>query len=375
MTKKKDDSNLLDFFMEDAIFFSFWAFSNPSFYPREKYFGISEITPFHTWEYGRVFDFLVQRMKMADIPFPTIGYFSDTPSEELKPLHNEKMQGKDPVKKEAAVKFLNNDFGAKEVKALAPLVHKIYQWLYFMPKFSKSDVQKLVNQSDEYIQKFLNSELFVYDRNYLTFERQKQFFIGKIRNMAAFEKYGENFVISSVDDEGDGKDAGAKDGFLFIHTLYALQKLGYVTVLRLWCERDNVYNKHKYFANIVANNTLIDEVTNSFRKENPATIFEGYDEKHNLLKFAGKEVELSKKNKETDAVLLIKTLKKEPERYWFNDELFEDWGYQPEDETAKNKAYFAARKINEAVKMKTGIDDFIDHNTSKFRINPKYLKS
>lgn len=191
MNNKKKEDNELSFFMEDATFFSFWAFSNPAFYPREKYFGISEITPLHTWEYRRVFDFLVQRMKMADVPFPMIGYFSDTPDTELKPLHNEKTQGKDPSKKEAAIKFLSNDFSVKEIKTLAPIADKIYQWLYFMPKFSKSDIQKLAKQSDEYIQKFLNSELFVYDRNYLTFERQKQFFIGKIRNMAAFEKYGE----------------------------------------------------------------------------------------------------------------------------------------------------------------------------------------
>ena len=373
MTKKKDDSEI-SYFMEDAILFSLWAFSNPNFYPKE-YFDVGDISPFDRWQYERVFDFLIKRLEMVGVAVPEIDYYSDIDEGTLKPLSTENLKKQNVEIKKAARKFLNNNFSIKEIKILAPIFHEIYEIIYFQPKFSKEDVKKMLKQIDEYIEKFLNNELFVYDRNYLSFEKQKQFFVGKIRKMSALEKYGENFVISTSSfEKDDDEDADEEEAFLFVHTLYALQKLGYIGVLRLWCKRDTLRNKHLYFANIVANDILIDEVTNSFRKENPATTFEGYDEKHNLLKFAGKAIELSKKNKETDAVLLIKTLRKEPERYWFNDELLEDWGYQPHDETAKNKAYFAARKINEAVKMKTGIDDFIDHNTSKFRINPKYLK-
>lgn len=101
-------------------------------------------------------------------------------------------------------------------------------------------------------------------------------------------------------------------------------------------------------------------------------VFQNFE--NGTLYFAGKEITISKTNKETYQTQLLNTLLKEW-RYWFKDEIMEDWGYRDGDETSKNKAYFAARKINELVKMETGIDDFIDHNTDKFRINLKYMKS
>src|SRR3989344_8214873 len=158
-----------------------------------------------------------------------------------------------------------------------------------------------------------------------------------------------------------------KDLFLFVHTMFALEYEKYLEIESFSYGTTGIFDLY--------DRGFIFKIRLSGKKGvSGQMLFEGYDEKHNQLRFAGQGIELSKKNKETDAVLLIKTLKKEPERYWFNDELLGDWGYQPHDETTKNKAYFAARKINEAVKMKTGVDDFIDHNTSKFRINPKYLK-
>jgi len=43
-------------------------------------------------------------------------------------------------------------------------------------------------------------------------------------------------------------------------------------------------------------------------------------------------------------------------------------------ELPKNKVYFAGQKINNAVALKTQIEDFIECNTTKARINPKYRK-
>jgi hypothetical protein len=103
-------------------------------------------------------------------------------------------------------------------------------------------------------------------------------------------------------------------------------------------------------------------------------VYEGYNQQNMLLLFANKEIELSKKNNETDAVKLMKTLSKEPARYWYNDEIYEDWEALKQD-VSENKNYHAARKINELVKGVTGTEDFILYTMTKFRINPKYLKS
>ena len=130
-------------------------------------------------------------------------------------------------------------------------------------------------------------------------------------------------------------------------------------------------------ANLILEDTLIREINNKYKKDNPKNIFEKFDEKTGVLSFAGQKIELSKKGKETDAVLLMKTLLKAEDDNWkHNDEILEDWGYNDEDQkdTPKNKVYFAGQKINNSVALKTQIDDFIECNTSKARINPKYRK-
>ncbi len=104
-------------------------------------------------------------------------------------------------------------------------------------------------------------------------------------------------------------------------------------------------------------------------------VFEGYDEDRYILKFAGQDIEISKKSQETDACLLIKTLAKTKISDWkFKDEILSDWGYTDEDQEriSPNKVYYAGRKINDIVSKKTQIEDFIEISTSKARINPKY---
>lgn len=119
--------------------------------------------------------------------------------------------------------------------------------------------------------------------------------------------------------------------------------------------------------NILIEEVFIEEINSSYKKENPKNIFESFDKSRGILKFAGQEIELSKKGKETDAVLLLSTLLKEKTTNWrHNDEIFEDWGYNDEDrkDLPKNKIYFAGQKINDAVAMKTKIEDFVECNTT-----------
>jgi len=379
MGVKKKDDNEISYFIEDANFFALWYFTTPMFHTKDEHLTLRDISPNSRITYRGLFDFLRARLEMAGVEFPSIGSFSDVASEETYiPIRAEELKDHSEAEKKkiisASKKFIGDNFELKEFDLLTPFRYDLHSWIYIETDFSVEDVKKMKSHLDEYIDKFLNNELFVFDRNYLVFEKQKETFIEKVRGMSALEKYGENFVITNEDKPyGIAIKPKGKDGFLFIHTLYALQKLGYIGVMRIWSTGDSM-SVPTYHANIVAFDPLIEEIQTSFRKENPETVFESYDEKHNVLKFAGKEIELSKKKKETDAVLLIKTLVKEPERYWFNDEVLEDWGYKEFDDTSKKKAYFSARKVNDLVKMETGVEDFIDHNTSKFRINPKYLK-
>ena len=169
------------------------------------------------------------------------------------------------------------------------------------------------------------------------------------------------FILSELNEE--------KDLFLFVHTMIALEYDKYLEIENFsygTTEMFDLYDRGFLFKIKLKNNK---------KDDTEQKLFDGYDKKYRLLKFAGKEIELAKKGKETDAVLLMETLIKTKNNEWIhNDEIFSDWGYNDDDqkELPKNKIYFAGLKINQAVAFKTQIKDFIECNTTKARINPKY---
>ncbi len=369
---KKDSE--IKFFIEDVNFYTLWVYSRPDFYPKD-YFGIGEISPLKDYDLKRVFNFLKTRLEIANVPFNEFFSYSDNdykgafmpPTEAMLKSYNSATKKKII---DACKKFQADKFGLEEIQMLMPVYGKLCDLFYICPDFTKEELVKLKQHIEDYIDLFLNNELFVYDRNYFVFEKQKQFFIDKIRKMTALESYGENFVIS------EKIDSLSEDGFLFMHTLFALQKLGYIGVMRLWLTTG--YQNYTYHANIVVFNNFVDEINSSYRKDNPMNVIEKFDRKTGVLKFAGHQIELSKKSKETDAVLLLKTLFKAPVGDWkHNDEILEDWGYNDVDlkDLPKNKIYFAGQKINTSIALKTKIDDFLECSTTKARINPKYRRS
>ena len=379
MKKEKQPKKEINYFIEDANLFTLWVYSRPDFYPR-KYFGIGEITPLKDSNYQRVFNFLKTRLKISTVPFKSFSSYSDNVYADIKmppALTDERLKGYSEESKkkiiESSKKFQDNDFDLEDIEVLTPIFYSLHSLFCLQPDISQDDVVKLKKHMDEYIEMFLNNELFVYDRNYFNFEKQKQLFIEKVRKMSALENYGSNFVV--FETKKSGLASRSEDGFLFIHTLYALQKLGYIGVMRLWHTQG--IDDYTYYASIVVFNNFIEEINSSYRKDNPKNIFEKFDAKRGVLKFAGKEIDLAKKGKETDAVLLLKTLLKVKNDDWkHNDEILADWGYNDDDQkdTPKNKVYFAGQKINNAVALKTQIDDFVECNTTKARINPKYRK-
>lgn len=262
--------------------------------------------------------------------------------------------------------------------------YEIYERIEFTPyeyKLPKKIETMIRMEMDKYLDNFINDKLAIARKNYYKFETQKQALIKLIEDGKKIAHYGNNFIII---EEIDRKCVLEKiPDFCIIHTVYALQRLGYLKVVNVWAEnkhREGIYSvdPDKYInVNIVLEDAFIREINNKYKKDNPKNIFEKFDEKRGILKFAGQEIELAKKSRETDAVLLLKTLLKEESDEWkHNDEILEDWGYNLEDQkdTPKNKVYFAGQKINNAVALKTQIEDFIECNTSKARINPKYRK-
>lgn len=89
----------------------------------------------------------------------------------------------------------------------------------------------------------------------------------------------------------------------------------------------------------------------------------------------------TKGGKENNPLRLLKTLIKDPERYWFVDEIQEDWEGKHYEIRRKqgliprSRVYHAARALNAKILEKSGSRDFIECGTSKYRISPKYLAS
>ena len=105
--------------------------------------------------------------------------------------------------------------------------------------------------------------------------------------------------------------------------------------------------------------------------------YESFDRDRAILRFAGQEITLAKKiGKENNPVRLLGTLVQDTGRFWFRDQILEDWegiGWDGRH-IPKNRVYHAAYNLNNVVATHTGVIDFLEHTVEKFRINPAYLK-
>ena len=292
--------------------------------------------------------------------------------------------GKKPEKeKNKLVKILKDIKSGKKIKisdigAVSWVWYEIYKHIRFTP--SEYEIPKKIEaifrkEIDKYLDNFINDRLAIRKHNYYRFEAQKKALIKLIEEDAKIRLYGNSFIISEKIDLHCILDR--LPDFCIIHTVYALQKLGYLKVIDVWEElkypkdtfdREKLnYNKEpRHFVNvsITLEENFINEINDKYKKDNPKNIFEKFDKKRGVLYF-------------TDAVLLLETLLKEKTTDWkHNDEILLDWGYENEAQKKlpKNKIYFAGQKINNAVALKTQIEDFVECNTSKARINPKYRK-
>jgi len=262
---------------------------------------------------------------------------------------------------------------------------EVYDSTHFLPhqyKISDETKSEVKKDIDAYLENLINGKLSIVKNNYYKFTILKEAFIQMIEKKGVLKLFGKNFVIKEeLNNEGNLK---SDPNFCIVQTVYALQHLGYLTVNNIWRDYDNrnsetISINARYFVsiNMTIEDGFISEINDRYKKENPKNVIEGFNKEKGILKFAGAEINLSLKGKETDASLLMNTLYKKDDTDWiYNDEIFEDWKFNQADilKSPKNKIYFAAKKINEKVAMKTKIEDFIEFTTEKARINPRYNK-
>lgn len=386
MIVKSPEKHLTDQeFYTHSRFFD-WIIEKKQLDEEEDIFSIRDLTVGND-ETGTIFNRIFMSAQILDLSISVHhGYKFD------EEITNAKIEAEKKLEKEKSsiLKIIKNIEDNKKIKitdvaTVSWVWYEIYDHIRFTPSdYKVHEKMETIHrmEMDKYLDNFINNRLAIAKKNYYAFETQKKALINLIDEDKKITLYGNNFIVREKVDEKCVYER--LPDFCLIQTVYALQKLGYLKVVNVW---EDI--KHKeggswdskpirhINTNIILNQTFIDEINNKYKKDNPKNVFEKFDAKKGTLKFAGKEIDLAKKGKETDAVLLMKTLLKSKSDEWMhNDEILSDWGYNDDDQkdTPKNKVYFAGQKINNAVALKTQIDDFVECNTTKARINPKYRK-
>lgn len=367
MAKIEDEKEELKYYLDDWDLLLLWKLNNPNLHSGDGLLFIRDVEAVNNQVIDTLQD-LDELLKKIGIKHNLIAAYTNNEIE-MKGIEE---SVNDPEKKnkkaqEALENLRKNNFTLKDLEILEyHLNFDLDEELYVDVEFSKKNKEKLSNFLSTYIDRFINHELLILTKSVLVFEKQKDWFIDKIKSMKAIENYWKNFVIS--------RNRWEDFEILYYHTLYALEKLGYIKVMALWHTYEGNSRK-QFFANIIIDNKLIEEINTEFKKTNPGKYIEKFDSKMGILSFGGKKIELSKSGKETDPVLLMKTLLKKEEWEWVhNDEIFEDWGIREDEQVSKNKIYFALQKINTIMKLSVQIWDLIEWGTKKARINPKYRK-
>lgn len=351
----------------DLDFFQFWMVSTQKFYAEDNV-NLLELSSLEWYDY--------EDLRKT---FKRINYFFDNVGIKKSHLHKYTnvvitVEKEEEIKKDYPTdktvlasyrKIQKWSFTIDDILNTYGYISSYSDKVYFAFDYTKDELEKINTYINKYIDEFINHELIAKNTSVLIFDKQKEWFIKTFKSMQAIEKFGNNFIVTKKDY--------SEEEVLFFHTLYALEKLDYIEVINIWFSLSDWVKT--YQANIIVNEIFIKEINQEFKKANPKKYIEHFDSTTGMLTFAGKKIELSKSGKETDPVLLMKTLIKKEDGEWVhNDEIFEDWGIRENEQVSKNKIYFALQKINTTMGLSAQIEDFIEWWTKKARINPKYRK-
>ena len=391
----EEDKRIKEFglsYLQDQILYMLWKYLNGCRFVKKNILTFWDIVP-EGLGIGLATKTFLITLEITDIPLERsafyIGDYREAQKEQIPVISSAILMGATGIKdilkrpKNPEAETYTN-FGVEQYDRNTTLYgsSSMLNFFEFSNQLSKYTTIKLDKFISAYIDRFINDELKKTNKNFYRFDKQKQILFDYLRKME--EKFGNQFIIEATSHatiEGKYYLAGEENNkeYLFVHTLITLERQGYFTVEDIWVANSNSWEKERnlndyYSVKLVLGDRFYREV---YPKKQLFIDKESFDEKRGILKFAGQEIELAKKDKETDAVLLLKTLLGAEINEWkHNDEILYNWGYNDDDlkDSPKNKIYFAIKKINNAVALKTNIEDLVEGNTSKARINPKYRK-
>lgn len=335
------------------------------------YIGIRDLAPFFNRYGGREFKKLIFFLRSLNLSIKETVIYGDIDEKELfLPPSADSMAhlttAEQTKVQKAATRILDDDFSQKEIDILIPFTSAFLDNVCFAEKISEADSKFITEWLNEYIQYYIDGELSISDRNALIFEKQKERFFEHILTKKLVEKYGNTFITEYKFSQ--------KDDFYFIHTLVAMEKLGYISLNKISFIHNPILEIAEYSVNLKLEPVFINEMNQKYKKDNPNHVYEDYDTEHCVITFLGKKIEISK-TKSSDPARLMSTLAKDPSKKWNKDEVYDDLGYSIEEQKGlpSQKMYQAALKISDIVTKKTQVDDFLIFSTKSTQINPKYM--
>lgn len=280
----------------------------------------------------------------------------------------------------SAINVLSGSFSLKDVEVVSLLpAFALAEWFEFDAKLPQKTSTALKTMIDSYLDSYIADTLSIETINYYRFEKQKQIFINRLK-IDYLDNYADTFIYRTIIPPPFMDIPDHENEELFIHTLVALEKLGYLTIDAIWVF-DMDLPPEKQTENYKVKMTVTEKLRNeaggttspasrkqtSSRTLNPLT----FNSERSVLSFRGKEIEIAK-GKNTTPHFLLGTIFKDKDKLWGFDEIAEDWEYSY-DKNDWRRYYNAAYSVNEKVEKKTGINGFLDISNKSVCIKKEHL--
>lgn len=253
------------------------------------------------------------------------------------------------------------------------------EFFTFSTDLPQKDKEKLSNFINSYIKNFINDNLQKETRNFYCFNEQKKNLLIKLYFLE--KKYGSSFILKYPEDPSSVPFDNKDEEYLFIHTLIALETLGYFEIENIWIFDFDIdlapdEQTENYKVKLTLKEKFLNEgnavfiVKKKIETKEPIKKDLAFDDKKSILSFSNKEIKISK-TRNSNGHYLLKSIFKDKNKIWEYDEIAEDWTeeYKKED---WSKYYNAGYKVNEKVAKETTIKDFLIITNKTVGINKKY---
>ena len=254
------------------------------------------------------------------------------------------------------------------------------EFFEFSAKIPPKEKKKIENFIKKYIETFISDKLQKSKENFYCFSEQRKQLLNPLFHKE--KKYGRSFIFNPLDL--DFNLFKPDEEFLFIHTLIALEILGYFEVENIWIYDWDLSPEEQtegYKVKINLKDKFFDEVEEicfGKRIAKPIQQVENKDfsnpifsEEKGLLEVNRKKIKVKKFSDQFHLLKIIFENKENLKKEWFFSEIAEI--YEPLNPPMDKKFYNATDQIRKKIAIETGIKDFFITTRQSLRINTNYL--